>query len=112
MSPETLDSNPPLACNLKAIDAADRVRYSELMKRLRASVSEQTETQNGCMYTLDEKQISLPEVAEWITMERLCCPFLAFQLDVTGYGDPRLTLRGPDGAKAILRAEFPLTPSR
>ena len=41
--------------------------------------------------------MTLPEVAEWITMERLCCPFLAFQLDVNANGESRLTLRGRRG---------------
>jgi hypothetical protein len=46
-------------------------------------------------------------VAGWIAMERLCCPFLIFQLNVEANRDSRLTLRGPAGAKAILREEFP-----
>lgn len=54
--------------------------------------------------------MTLPEVAEWITMERLCCPFLTFQLDVKGNGDSQLTMRGPVGAKAVLREEFPEKP--
>jgi hypothetical protein len=56
---------------------------------------------------LDPKTIALLEVAEWIAMESLCCPFLTFETDVKGDGILRLTLRGPDGAKAILREEFP-----
>ena len=42
-------------------------------------------------------------------MERLCCPFLTFQLDVHSNGDSQLTLRGPVGAKAILLEKFPKT---
>jgi hypothetical protein len=100
-------ADPPLACNLKAISAAERPRYSDLMKRLRAAVQDRSELPDGYAYTLDTKKITLPEVAEWITMERLCCPFLTFQLDVKGNGESALTLRGPQGAKAILREEFP-----
>jgi hypothetical protein len=36
----------------------------------------------------------------------LCCPFLIFSLEVSGDGEPRLTLRGPSGVKDILREEF------
>jgi hypothetical protein len=106
------DTNPPLACNLKAINAAEQPRYTDLMKRLRASLSKQTEIANGFTYVFDAKVITLPEVAEWITMERLCCPFLTFQLDVKSSGDSSLTLRGPNGVKAILREEFPATSVR
>ena len=97
----------PLACNLKAISAAERPRYNDLVKRLRVAVQDRNELTDGYAYKLHTKKITLPEVAEWITMERLCCPFLTFQLDVKGSGDSQLTLRGPAGAKAILREEFP-----
>lgn len=101
------DANQPLACNIKAIHTADRPRYADLMKRLRASVLTQTEAVDGYRYGLDTKTITLPEVAEWITLERLCCPFLTFQLDVKSNGESQLTLRGPEGVKAILAEEFP-----
>ena len=77
------------------------------MRPLRAVVTSQSEVSDGYTYALDTKKVALPEVAQWITMERLCCPFLAFQLEVTSKGDLRLTLRGPEGVKAILREEFP-----
>jgi hypothetical protein len=57
---------------------------------------------DGYMYTLDSQYVTVPEVDEWITMEALCCPFLTF-----AHGDGQLTLRGPEGAKAVLREEFP-----
>src|SRR5712691_6380984 len=101
------DDIPPLACNLAAISSTERPRYNDLIKRLRSAVQDRSELSDGYAYRLDTKKITLPEVAEWITMERLCCPFLTFQLDVQGNRDSRLTLRGPVGAKAILREEFP-----
>jgi hypothetical protein len=47
----------------------------------------------------------LPEVSEWISLERLCCPFLMFQLEGASEVS-RLTMRGPDGVKAILQQQF------
>jgi hypothetical protein len=98
----------PLACNLKAISAADRPRYADLMKRLRTAVGNRSELSDGYTYAVDTKRATLAEVAEWITMERLCCPFLTFRLDVKPTGESRLTLRGPEGVKAILQEEFPV----
>jgi hypothetical protein len=98
-----------LACDLKAISTADRPRYNDLVRRLRVAVQDRRELSDGYSYNLDTKKITLPEVAEWITMERRCCPFLTFQLDVNGSGDSELTLRGPAGAKAILNEEFPVS---
>jgi hypothetical protein len=96
----------PLACNPKAIAATDRPRYNELMTRLRNAVRNRREVPDGYAYQLESKAIALTEVAEWITLERLCCPFLTFDLQVAGEGT-HLMLRGPDGVKAILQEEFP-----
>lgn len=101
-------STPALACNLKAIASAERPRYNDLMKRLRASVRERTEHSSGYAFKLDGGAIGLKEVAEWISLERLCCPFLRFELSVSGNQAAwTLTLTGPLGAKAILEEEFP-----
>ena len=99
-----------LACNIKAISATERPRYTDLVKRLRSAVLKRHEISDGYELVLDPKTIGLLEVAEWIAMESLCCPFLAFQIDVKGDAVFRLTLRGPDGAKAILSEEFPENP--
>jgi len=96
-----------LACDLKAISTVYRPRYNDLVRRLRVAIQDRRELSDGYSYKLDTKKITLPEVAEWITMERLCCPFLTFQLDVKGKGDSELTLRGPAVAKVILNEEFP-----
>jgi len=102
------DSSPPLACNLNAISAAERPRYSQLTKQLRAAVRERRELSDGYSYRLDGNSVSLPEVAEWIKLERMCCPFLTLQLEASGQAtDWRLHLHGPAGTKAILDAEFP-----
>ena len=73
------EGDAPFACNIKAISAAERPRYNDLVKRLRIAITDRSELSDGYAYKLDTKKITLPEVAEWITMERLCCPFLAFQ---------------------------------
>jgi hypothetical protein len=101
------EDSAPLACNLNAISTAQRPRYNHLVKRLRIAVHGRSELLDGFAYKLDTTKIALPEVAEWITMERLCCPFLTFQLDVKGDGASQLTMRGREGTKAILREEFP-----
>lgn len=96
------------ACNLKAISAAERPRYTDLMKRLRSAARDRSELPDGYAFKLDSKKVSLPEVAEWISMERLCCPFLTLQLSASGdQPDWLLKLTGPKGVKPLLEAEFP-----
>ena len=99
---------PLFACNLKAISAAERPRYSQLVKRVREAVRERTEIENGYRFKIAAEAITLPELAEWMGMERLCCPFLTLQLTVTGsQADCSLTRTGPNGAKPLIDAEFP-----
>ena len=95
-----------LACNIQAIGTAQRARYHDLVSRLCAAMWDRRELPDGYSYSLDSSQITLQEVSEWIAMERLCCPFLIFQLEVAGEASG-LTMRGPDGVKALLQAEFP-----
>jgi hypothetical protein len=96
-----------LACNLKAISSAERPRYNELIKRVRAAVRHRDELPDGYALRLDSKGVTLSEVGEWVAMERLCCPFLTFQLEASGsHIDWTLKLAGPQGAKQLLRFEF------
>jgi hypothetical protein len=96
-----------IACNIKAISAAERPRYNDLMKRLRLAIRGRSEGRGGYTLKLNGKAISFPEVADWISMERLCCPFLTFQLSASGnQSDWALKLTGPRGVKALLEAEF------
>jgi catechol 2,3-dioxygenase-like lactoylglutathione lyase family enzyme len=104
---EQSEQSTVIACNLNAIKASERPRYELLIARLRAAVRERTNQHDGYAYRLDGGAISLQEVAEWITMERLCCPFLTLQLSATGnQEDWILTLTGPAGVKSLLEAEF------
>jgi hypothetical protein len=97
-----------LACNLNAIPADTRPRYNALVNRLRSAVENRTELPDGYTYTLDLKAMSLVDLAEWITIERNCCPFLTFHIDVSASASPQLTLRGPSGSKPILEAALAL----
>jgi hypothetical protein len=102
---------PVIACNLKAISSAERPRYNHLIEQLRSAVQRRNELPNGYAYIVDGRRIGLKDVAEWITMERLCCPFLAFQLSVASdHSDYSLALMGPEGVKALLQEEFPARP--
>lgn len=52
------------------------------------------------------------KAAEFITLERLCCPFLSFQLAVAEEKGPLwITLTGPEGVNDFLRLELELGPA-
>jgi hypothetical protein len=102
-------SSPPLACNTKAISAAERPRYQELVKKLRTAVESRRELPDGYTFEVKGSEITLQEIAEWMTMERRCCPFLTFKLETSGNRDGlSLTLTGPTGVKSILDSALAL----
>jgi hypothetical protein len=105
---KTTHDSPVIACNLNALDPALRPRYNDLVRRLRTAMRERSELPNGYTFRLEGASITLPEVAEWMSMERLCCPFLSLQLSALGnQTDWLLNLTGPDGVKPILEGAFP-----
>jgi hypothetical protein len=99
-----------IACNLNAIGQEDLHRYKDLFRRIQTAITDRRELADGYVFRLNGESLSLPDLAEWISLERLCCPFLTFQLQTKG-GEPDcwLTLQGPDGAKAIIDQEFAAT---
>lgn len=93
----------PIACDLTAISIADRPRYNQLVQRLRAAIRCRVEQADGYVFELDSTVLSLAELTEWVGMERLCCPFLFFQISASG---DSLRLTGPPGVKPIIAAAF------
>jgi len=102
MSQET-----PFYCNAKALSKTDRERYNELTNRLREARIETKELSDGFAFRLKSEALSLPELAEWISYERRCCPFFGFEIELQRDNGPLwLKLRGRDGVKQFIRSEF------
>jgi hypothetical protein len=78
------EATPVFACHLKAIPAADRPCYRELLRSIRTAMRDRIEISNGYVFKLDSKAMGLHEAAECISMERLCCPFLLLQVSASG----------------------------
>jgi hypothetical protein len=94
-----------LACILNAISPGDRTRYADLFRRIQAAITDRRELADGYVFRLNGDSVSLPDLAQWISFERLCCPFFTFQLQITGEeSDYWLTLRGAGGHKTDNRA--------
>jgi hypothetical protein len=97
----------PIACDLRALDEAQRRRRAELAERLQSSVREIISNAEGYSLRLAWNDKILLEVAEFISLKRRCCPFLNFQIGL-GEGDDAITvsLSGRDGVKEFLAGEF------
>ena len=91
------------ACNLHAIREPELPTYRSLCARLREAITERRELSDGYTFRLNGELMSLLDAARWVSLERLCCPFLTFRLETTGSdGDCWLTLAGPPDAKSII----------
>jgi hypothetical protein len=106
---ENVAGESPIACNLKALDREQRRRHQSLTAQLRAAVQESRELPDGYSFRLPSDEATIQRTAEWITLERRCCPFLAFGLEVGREKGPLwLSLTGREGVKPFLKIEFGL----
>ena len=104
-----MSKESPIACVMAALDEEQRRRRKELEGRLGAFVEEVRELADGYALRLPSGSRTLLDVAEFVTYERLCCPFLDFEIDVEREGGPLwLRLRGREGVKEFVRHEFGL----
>ena len=91
------------ACELGVFDAEQQRRHDELQRRFASVVEERRELPNGYTFRLRADAETFVGVAEWITLDRLCCPFMEFRLEWKG-GASRLSITGGDGVKEMLTA--------
>ena len=95
------------SCDMMALTESDRAVYQELAGTLLASVQEKRELRNGYAFRLPPEM--LVTAARWISFERLCCPFFAFELELAqDQGALWLRITGSRGIKEFIRAEFQL----
>jgi hypothetical protein len=104
---QTDERQPSLACDPTAIEAVKREQHLNTAKQVFAAVLEHRELPDGYAFRLSEDHTTLPQVAEFITNERRCCPFFHFILSIEPEGGAVwLTLTGPEGVKEIMIQYF------
>jgi len=97
----------PLSCDLFVLSDRDRVRREDLVSALGHSLRELYELENGYGMVFEPSASTLAELVEFIALERLCCPFLNFELRVAEENGPvRLEMTGRDGVKQFLTTEL------
>ena len=99
----------PIACDLNALTPAERERRRTLVDALAHAIVGRAELDHGFKLRVDPAKLDLPSLAEGITLERRCCPFLDFRIELApGDGHGTVALSGDDGVKDFLRAEMGL----
>ncbi len=97
----------PFACDMTAIPSARRAEHLATIEKVFSSVEEIRELPNGYAFRLNGSSTVLQNAAEFIELERLCCPFFGFVLEVLDEGgEIWLTLNGRDGVKPFILAEI------
>lgn len=105
----TMPAQSKLFCNIKALTPEQRQRLKVLAEKLLASRKELVETAKGYEFQFSPADVTVAEVAEWVTMESQCCSFFDFHIDLENEGKLIcLRLTGEEGIKAFIRHEFQL----
>jgi hypothetical protein len=102
------DSNEiPLVCLPQAIPVKYRRRHLELREYLIQAALGIEEASNGYRMRFQNDGETIINVAEFVTLERLCCPFLRFTIDIAPGGRAVwLFMTGAEGAKEVLAQEM------
>jgi hypothetical protein len=97
----------PLACDMSAIEPGRRVQHIAMGKEVFRAVTDIRELPDGYAFRLPVGPDALLKAVEFISIEKLCCPFLGFVLEVEPEGGPVwLRLTGREGVKAFIREEI------
>ena len=102
-----MNSDTPLVCNMGVFTSAQREAHIQTTTELIQAVQSVQEIGNGYEFRFPNETEFISKIAEFISNERLCCPFLKFTLNVFSNNEPvSFSLTGPIGTQEFLRAEF------
>jgi len=95
------------ACDMTAIPVDRRGAHVDNIKQLFSAVENFRELTNGYTFRLPNESRVLVTAAEFIALERLCCPFFGFELEIEREGGAMwLSLTGREGVKPFIMAEI------
>ena len=102
------DVEAPFACNVQGFSPGEREEHRGLAARLAGAVVTTSELADGYAFALDLSRLSLIDLVTWTALERRCCPFFDIGFEWQRNGGPLvLQLKGREGVKEFIRAEFP-----
>ena len=101
------EKESPIACRLDALTPPERAREGALLREHLASVRETREREDGYSFRYPSDPALFQRMAELVTLEHRCCPFLDFQLEWSGAEDaPWLHVTGGARAKSFVADAF------
>ena len=101
------EEESPFACDMTAIPADQREPHLVTVDKLFRVVETVHELPNGYRFRLPNDSAILLAAAQFIALERLCCPFFDFGLEIEREGGGVwLSLTGRAGVKPFIMAEL------
>jgi hypothetical protein len=102
------ENTQTLACDLAALPPGSRKRLKELSEELFRSVDELREMPEGFDLGFSEgSTLTIEKIAEFIALDRLCCPFIRHGLIHEPYErGVWLHLSGAAGVKDIIKSDL------
>ena len=97
-----MNTDIPLACNMDVFTPEQREAHIQTTMELIQGVQRVRDVENGYELQFPNEAEFISRIAEFISNERLCCPFLEFNLN----HPVSFSLTGPAGTQEFLRAEF------
>ena len=94
----------PIAC---ALDKAQFAERKVLVDRLAQRATERKAIPNGFALRFGRESGLVSQLASFVELERACCPFLTFRIDVRAGDSVWLELTGPAAAQEIIRELIP-----
>ena len=92
-------------CNRNALSKEERSRHQALSQALLDGVQERRALADGYAFRFPAE--TLVPAAEWVSLERRCCPFFSFVLEqARDQGPLWVRITGPEGVKAFMKEEF------
>jgi hypothetical protein len=94
----------PMACRIDALNARERGRRETLVRELMTKATVE-ERENGYQLTWSAAPKTYENLVEFVGYERRCCPFLEFEIGVSGPDEPvTLLLYGTQEVKDFIKA--------
>ena len=92
---------------MAAIPAEQRPVHLAKSRELFLQIQETRELSNGYEFRFADESDLLRRLAEFVSLEKLCCPFLRFDIEVEAERGPVwLRLTGREGVKEFIREEI------
>ena len=97
----------PIACDMSVLSPAQRSAHLATSRELFSKVQAIDEVAEGYEFRFGDEPEMVLKIAEFVALEKLCCPFLNFAINVEAEGGPvTLRLTGREGVKAFVREEI------